>query len=187
MRFGSGPRTANLALAAGEAERLVRVREKWIMGLFEDAQRAKAERDAVQRNEAASAAEAAGRAEATRATKAETQSRLLREFVAGMNRLGIAPAKHRCGTTNQGIGGTVVDPPRVKKRVAVTGWSLSGCRGCDGGMSSCYYLVVGPDALLYGPRSQPRGMFKSPVPTSGPVDDLEALEAQLTHTLSKFL
>ena len=65
------------------------------MGLFEDAQRQKAERDAAQWNAAASAAEAAARASARAARDAEHawQTRHLHAVLTGTRKPGTTPSE----------------------------------------------------------------------------------------------
>lgn len=157
------------------------------MGLFEDAQRQKAERDAAQRYAAASAAEAAARAEYARVAGVEAQRWLLQQFVAEMRRLGVSPKKHRSTKSSSGYGGTEY---YADTRIGVTGWSLDGCHGCDGGRSACG-MVVGRDGSLYHLDSQPTsgqlrvfGVFMSPVKYEYPIQDLER---QLTFALSHYL
>lgn len=148
------------------------------MGLFEDAQREKAARDATQRRAALEATAAANNAESMR----EVNRRLLQQFVAEMTRLGVAPAKHRSTRFGGGMGGYYYrDKP---KRNSVTGWSVEGCRGCNGGPSGCRGSVVGPDGLMYVPAMQPGGLFKAPLPAEPPEGSLETL---LSTALSHYL
>ncbi len=153
------------------------------MGLFDGAQRAKADRDAKQQQEA-SAAKKSGE---ERASLMAAEHALLQEFVAEMTRLRIAPASHR-DTHYPDYGGT---SSIVVKRKRITGWSLSSCQGCTGDRSpalSSYGrgcgVVVGTDGLLYQLTAQPEGMFSKPVPTQHP---RENLEKTLTIVLSRYL
>lgn len=153
------------------------------MGLFENAQRARAEQDAARRNEAAGAAEASAKAATEREEVVRAQSRLLREFVAEMTRLGVRPKKHR---STQSYSSAMANDRNyyARKRIGVTGWSFGDCRGCNGGSESCEGIVIGRDALPYKLRNQPEGLFKTPVPHDYPIENLEQV---LTYALSRHL
>ncbi|MCU1645431.1 MAG: hypothetical protein JWN03_5706 [Nocardia sp.] len=146
------------------------------MGLYEDAQRAKAK-------QAAKAAEL----DAVAAALVEKEQRALNEFVSVISQLGIEPAEHRSVKSYNYTHDELVP---------VQGWGLTSrsavapCSGVsDSGRYSCGcppMPMVGIDGRAYLVKDQPRvgSSDQEPIPARLPIP---GLQQQLVQTLAYYM
>jgi hypothetical protein len=147
------------------------------MGLYEEAQRAKADAEAQRTLKNSEAAEVL----AAQKVQADADQQALSDFVKAIQRLRISSAKHRY--VERTLAGAET------KHTPVTGWAImeqgggtSPCRG----FSCQFCLVVGVDGRAYRASQQPKSSLfgREPVPADLPI---EGLRERLVQTLTFYM